>query len=379
MQAEARHILICFHDFNRGGTERIAIGMAKRWVDQGRRVTILCGMGVGGVRDTVDPRVEVVELDPPLPRSLTSRLRLGPAMAPYIERLAPDVIFLPGNFHFPLAPSLSRIHGRGALVAKISNPAVPSGIFAPVVRGLLRRYRHTVDGLAAMNSGLEREIRAISPDFNVSTLYDPVYLHGDLDTPVERVDDGRCYIVWAGRFEPQKDAGLALRTIAALNERTPAHLTMLGDGKEFDAFRAQAERLGLADIVAMPGYVPEIDPWLRGADALLVTSHFEGGPAVAVEALAHGVPVVSTDCSHFLHDVMARPEAGRIVASRDPHALAEALLAVCRVGRVAPDVVQPLIAHLRPDACADAYLAWFEAVLAQRSAFAPLQRDAGSP
>jgi hypothetical protein len=49
---KAAHILICFHDFNRGGTERIAIGMAKRWADQGRRVTILCGARMGGLEDT---------------------------------------------------------------------------------------------------------------------------------------------------------------------------------------------------------------------------------------------------------------------------------------------------------------------------------------
>jgi hypothetical protein len=34
-------------------------------------------------------------------------------------------------------------------------------------------------------------------------------------------DDGRLHVVWAGRFEPQKDAALALRTIAALNAVTP--------------------------------------------------------------------------------------------------------------------------------------------------------------
>jgi hypothetical protein len=50
MTESAQHILICFHDFNRGGTERIALGMAKRWLDQGRRVTILCGARMGAGR-----------------------------------------------------------------------------------------------------------------------------------------------------------------------------------------------------------------------------------------------------------------------------------------------------------------------------------------
>ncbi len=359
----AHHILICFHDFNRGGTERIAIGMAKRWVEQGRRVTILCGARQGGLEDTVDPRVEVVELDPPLPRGLTSRLRLGPAMAPAVARIAPDVIFLPGNFHFPLVPALAKVRGKAALVAKISNPAVPSGLVAGPVRWLFRRYRHCIDGLAAMNSGLEREIRAIAPDFNVTTLYDPVYLDAPGDTPAPPAQD-RLEIVWAGRFEPQKDVPLALRTIAALGRLTPARLTMLGEGYQRPKMQRLAAKLGLTEAqLVMTGHVPKIDPYLAGAHALFVSSVFEGGPAVAVEALAHGVPVVSTDCSHFLRDIMTIPEAGRIVPSRSPEALAQALLEVTRRPRPSPALFAPLIAHLAPDACADAYLAWFETVV----------------
>ena len=68
-------------------------------------------------------------------------------------------------------------------------------------------------------------------------------------------------------------------------------------------------------------HIPQVDdvaPYLAEADALLITSRYEGGPAVAVEALAQGVPVVSTDCSYLLHEVMTVPQAGRIVPSRDP-------------------------------------------------------------
>lgn len=363
---KAAHILICFHDFNRGGTERIAIGMAKRWVDQGRRVTILCGARTGGLEDTVDPRIEVVELNPPLPRSLTSRLRLGPAMAPYVQQIAPDVIFLPGNFHFPLVPPLARIRGRAALVAKISNPAVPSGLAGVPVRWLFRRYRHCIDGLAAMNSGLEREIRSIAPDFNVTTLYDPVYLDSTPPPPAPRTSD-RLEIVWAGRFEPQKDVPLALRTLVALNRITPARMTILGEGWQRPKMQKLAARLGLDDqTLVMKGHVPRIDPYLAGARALFVSSVFEGGPAVAVEALAHGVPVVSTDCSHFLHDIMTLPEAGRIVPSRDPQVLAAVLAEVARKPRPSPALLAPLIAHLAPDPCADAYLAWFDAMVQDR-------------
>src|SRR3954470_17923972 len=102
----AQRILICLHDFHRGGTERIALGLARDWTDAGREVTILCGSVKGGLRRALDPRVRVVRVDPPIRRGFLSRWRLARAMARRLEELKPDLIFLPGNFHALLAPDL---------------------------------------------------------------------------------------------------------------------------------------------------------------------------------------------------------------------------------------------------------------------------------
>ncbi|WP_343612201.1 glycosyltransferase [Novosphingobium sp.] len=355
--------MICFHDFSRGGTERIAIGMARFWVEAGHRVTILCGTTEGGLRATVDPRVQVVELDPPVRRGPISRLHLGKAMAPMLGKIDPDIIFLPGNFHFPLVLAFGKAKGRAKIVAKVSNPAVPSGLIGKPIRALIRRFAPAVDGIAAMNSGLARELAELAPTVSTATLYDPIYLHHDMTADGPHADDGRIHLLWAGRFEKQKDAALALRTIASLNAITPARLTMLGDGSLHQAMLRKIRQMGLSDVVATPGYVPVIDPWLRKADAFLCTSHFEGGPAVAVEALAHGVPVISTDCSHFLHDIMTIPEAGTLVPTRNPQDLAQAVIEVTRRGPPPLADLQGLIAHLEPEVCAQAYLDWFETVL----------------
>lgn len=338
--------------------------MARYWVEAGHRVTILCGTTEGGLRATVDPRVEVIELSPPIRRSPISRLKLGKAMAACLPGIDPDIIFLPGNFHFPLIIAFSKAKGRAKIVAKVSNPAVPGGLIGKPIRALIRRFAPAVDGIAAMNSGLARELAALAPSVSTATLYDPIYLHHDMSADGPHADDGRLHLVWAGRFEKQKDAVLALRVIAALNAITPARLTMLGDGSLHQATLQKIRQMGLSDVVAAPGYVPGIDPWLRRADVFLCTSHFEGGPAVAVEALAHGVPVVSTDCSHFLHDIMTIPEAGRLVPTRDPQDLASAVIEVMQSPPPPLDALQGLIAHLEPAICAQAYLDWFETVLA---------------
>lgn len=337
--------------------------MARFWIEAGHRVTILCGTTEGGLRATVDPRVEVVELDPPVRRSPISRIRLGKAMVPMLARIDPDIIFLPGNFHFPLVIPFSKGKGRAKIVAKVSNPAVPGGLIGKPVRALIRHFAPFVDGIAAMNSGLTRELQELAPSVSTATLYDPIYLHHDASADGPHADDGRLHVLWAGRFEKQKDAVLALRTIAALKTITPARLTMLGDGSLHQATLRKIRQMGLSDVVAAPGYVPGIDPWLRRADVFLCTSHFEGGPAVAVEALAHGVPVVSTDCSHFLHDIMTIPEAGTLVPTREARDLAQAVVDVARRGPPPLTELQGLIAHLEPAVCAQAYLDWFEAVL----------------
>ena len=352
----ARSIVICLHDFSRGGTERIAIGLAANWTDAGREVTILCGNEQGGLRDMVDPRVKVVAVDPPIRRSLLSRWRLGGAMARQLEKRKPDVIFLPGNFHLLLAPALAK--AGAAIVLKVSNPPLPQGQSNAIGRWLFRRWARGIDGFAALTADFAREVAELAPGKPVRLLHDPVYLHSSTARRIAPSDVSR--ILWAGRLEPQKDFALALLTLAALTRS--AHLTMLGDGSLRQEAEAMVTSLGLSDRVTLAGHVPNIDPYLADTDVLLLTSHYEGQPAVVGEALANGVPVVSTNCSSALYAMMEIPEAGKIVATRDPADLAAALAAVCDAPRPSRDVLARLVAPFEPRHCAKAYLDWFDAL-----------------
>ena len=345
----ARRILICLHDFYRGGTERIALGLARAWTDAGRDVTILCGTTEGGLRDEVDSRVPVVVLDPPVRRGLFSRFRLARAMAARLGGLQPDIIFLPGNFHALLANGLRAVT-RAPIALKISNPPVPD---VPLAGGVFRWLTRGVTGFAAMNQGLRRQVQAMLPGRNVVVLHDPVYIH---PTPIGPRTGKR--ILWIGRLERQKDPLLALDVMAAAQG---LHLTMLGEGSLRPAVEQRIKALGLKDRVTLHGHVAAIEPFLAEADALLITSRYEGGPAVAVEALGQGVPVVGTDCSFLLHDLITGPEAGRIVAACDAGQLAAALAQVLAQPS-APEKLIAMAALFEPRACAEAYLRWFDSL-----------------
>ena len=334
-------ILICLHDFHRGGTERVALMLADEWRKLGADVTILCGDQGGGLREQVPPGIKVIALDPPVPRSATSRVVMGQAVSSL--RLKPDVIFLPGNFHFFLAPYLCKAMPRAKIALKISNPPVPAGLVGRIAAPFFRRATKAVDGFAAMNAGLARQMRTLVPGRTVGTLYDPVRMGALRHAPKAKPN-----VLWIGRLEPQKDLALAL---AVMRQLPDMPFTVIGDGTERGLLTGAPVR-----------HVPQVDdvaPYLADAGALLITSRYEGGPAVAVEALAQGVPVISTDCSYLLHELLTIPEAGRIVPWRDPALLGQALRVVTDAPRPPPALLRDLTARFEPQACARAYLDWF--------------------
>lgn len=100
-----------------------------------------------------------------------------------------------------------------------------------------------------------------------------------------------------GRLSRQKGFDLLLPAFARLLATAPAaHLTIAGTGSDEAALRALARTLGIADRVALRGFVENPYPLMRAADLYVLSSRYEGFPNVALEALACGTPVVAAAC-----------------------------------------------------------------------------------
>lgn len=328
MPAKAQHILILFHDFSFGGTEVIALRLAARWLREGRRVSILCGTLDGPLWSEVPPGVHVVPLQPEIGRSALSRLHLRRTLPAAIERLRPDILFLPGNFHLILAGATRRLIHRPKVVAKISNPLAPSGnsIARRLIETAWSWCARDADWLVAMSSGLAADVRRLTGSDAVSVIHDPNVAGPIVPakvTPIRAVD--RLHMVAAGRLVAQKDFALAIRVVAELAKSRDVSLTIFGEGPERTTLERLVRQLGAEGYISLPGHAASIDAALRDADVMLVTSAYEGGPAVAVEALAQGVPVVATACSHFLTELLVDPDCGLIVDTRRPERFAGAL------------------------------------------------------
>lgn len=160
-------------------------------------------------------------------------------------------------------------------------------------------------------------------------------------------DTQRLRLVSVGRHHWVKGYEYAVQAVAmARSQGCDVTYTIVGgDQGAADAVRYAAHELGLAEVVTLAGAkpVPGVRAALARADVFLVSSVGEGVSRAALEAMAMGLPVVTTDAGG-MPEVVADGVEGLIVPRRDPRALADAIV------RLADDA--PLRAAMRERALA---------------------------
>lgn len=138
---------------------------------------------------------------------------------------------------------------------------------------------------------------------------------------------GTFELLFAGRLIREKGIFDLLEAFARMRTRDRAHLTVAGEGPEFEELQAKAAELGIARAVTMTGHlVPdELARFYARADLFVLPTYFgEGLPTVLLEAMGHGLPIVTTRLRGAA-DHLAANENAVFVEPRDPAALAAAL------------------------------------------------------
>ncbi len=365
----AHHIAIILHDFSTGGSERIAIRLANAWAAQGRRVSLFCGTEQGGARYLVSPHVSVECCSPETVRSPWSRLQVGWRLAKLVRRHRPQIVFSPGNFHLIILSVLARMsfEQRPIFLSKLSNPVRRAGLRSKLQRladAAIRMVARPVDALIAMSPALGAEARCVFGRKTIVKIDEPVLEDSSsCPTPSKTARDNNL-ILCIGRLCPQKDFLTAIQTFAAVKKPATMRMIILGEGPGRSALENEALRLGVADRIAMPGFVKDIAPYLAKARLLLMTSRYEGYPAVLVEAIAAGLPIVTTDCSLAIREIIAAPELGSVIGSRDPFDIARAIEARLRLPLPGQDLIDRQISPHRIGVSSAAYLALFDRLAA---------------
>ena len=183
------------------------------------------------------------------------------------------------------------------------------------------------DGLIAVSSGLQRRLAALGVAAErVCVLRNGVDLA--LFHPSDRVAARRALgfarptLLAVGNLVGLKRHRLMVEALVGLPE---VDLVIVGDGPERAAIEALARERRVADRVRLLGRLPQhrLPDIYGAADLLVLVSTSEGWPNVLLESMACGTPVVVSELDGIA-DIVAAPEAGRILGDTTPERLAVA-------------------------------------------------------
>jgi glycosyltransferase involved in cell wall biosynthesis len=162
------------------------------------------------------------------------------------------------------------------------------------------------------------------------------------------------------RLHPLADHTTLLEAMDRVRrERPDAVLLIAGAGEAEAHLRGLSSRLGLGSAVRFLGLVPNEDvaELQAAADLFVLSSVLEATPTVALEALASGTPVVSTDNPGGKELAGVFGDDMRVVPMREPAALADAILAFLAAPRRTREATAGLIAaRFRVAGVAERYL-----------------------
>ena len=267
---------------------------------------------------------------PPLP-SAARGLALALAAAIVARRRGWDVV---QSHERTLVQDVYRA-GEGCHRAYLEAMGEPAGrrLHHAVILGLERRvFARTPRIVAISRRGAEEIARHYAvPAARLSVVYNGVDLerfhprlrgrHREAARDEAGIPEGAFAMLFAGSGFPRKGLATAIRALAQLTD-AGGRLLVLGRG-DTAPYRRLAASLGVAGRVAWLGARPDIERWYAAADALALPTRYEPFGNVHLEALASGLPVVTSVVAGGAEVVDER--CGATVAPEDASGLAAAL------------------------------------------------------
>lgn len=204
--------------------------------------------------------------------------------------------------------------------------------FLRIKKWMLRRAYLHADLVFGNSEGVRRALIDYYglPENKVGTLHN--YLDFEwIDRLAEEsiaLAPDRFHIVSAGRLQNQKGYIYLLKAADELvNHRGRKELQMhiLGQGPLENELRDFINEKGLTDHVVLEGYQPNSCAWFSHCDLFCMPSLYEGMPNALLEAMACGVPVISTDCPSGPREILKDGEYGKLIPTANSSALADAI------------------------------------------------------
>jgi glycosyltransferase involved in cell wall biosynthesis len=315
------HILHLHSTFNLGGKESRAVRLMNAFGDRARHTIVSAMPDQLGARDAIAKGIKYEIAQNPPPLSGRPSVKRYEAIAGFMRRFdlvltynwgAIDGVMAARVFGKGLPPIVHHEDGFNADEAERLNPVrnmyrrmalpaanalvVPSNVLEKVA---LKHWRQPPARVHRIANGVATQLYAGKPD-------------AKLIPQLQKRREGEVFIGCVAGLRPVKDLPMLIRAVAGVNARFK--LVILGEGPERQNIINAAEAMAIEDQVILPGFLPEPHRYMGLFDIFALSSKSEQAPISVIEAMAAGLPVVSTRVGDI--PVMVSPENVPFLAPR---------------------------------------------------------------
>ncbi|MBR6729510.1 MAG: glycosyltransferase [Clostridia bacterium] len=307
-------IIIIVRDMSMGGSQKVAINLAE-WImtQTSSSVQILA------LQNTNQQIYDLQKID----FYVLNKEKKIRQLRAHLKKEAPDIVLTLG---VPLSvitvPACLGIKTKH-IISERNNPATFTGkkITKIISRILMHKAEgyvfQTTDARDFYGGRIAKQSKVIpNPLFNTENM------------PAQPFDGPRKKtIVSVGRLNTQKNQKMLIEAFAEIADRYPEYrLVIWGEGPEETGLKALIEKLQVSQRVILPGPSRKVLQEIYQDSVFVLPSDFEGMPNALMEALALGLPCISTDCPCGGPRALIRNmENGILVPVNDKEALKDKL------------------------------------------------------
>jgi glycosyltransferase involved in cell wall biosynthesis len=326
-------IAIFLPDLSGGGAERVMLNLAQGFADRGLEVEVVLAKARGPYLRFVPDGVRIIDLN-------ANRVRASiPKLIRYLRNRQPEVL-VSALEHANVAAVLARKFGRVPVKTVVTvhmtlshsfrhMPFWKRTLFRPLIRFAYGRADHVV----CVSRGVAEDTREILQLTQIPlVIYNPVITENFHARARERVDDewfnsiNVPVVLAVGRLTKLKDFLTLIKAFGLVRAQMPAKLIILGEGEERERIEESIRALQLEHDVFLPGFRENPYAFLNRSAVFVMSSTREALPTVLIEALALGIPIVSTDCEHGPREILDDGLLGHLVPVGDAPRMAQGIM-----------------------------------------------------
>lgn len=326
-------ILFVLYSLSAGGAERVTVNLANYWAGLGFKVTIvtLASKETDAYALSNEVRRVSLELAGISANSLIAVINNGlriRALRRLLHGEKPDVVIgMMARSNCLLA--LAGVPA-GCVAIGVEHTYPPAANLGFIWQRLRRHSYRWLDAVVSLTDQGTAWIEEHTHARHVATIANPVMYPLPRNEPFVPPDrylkPDRKTLISVGRLEVNKGFARSIRAFARIAHEFPDwQYVILGQGALRGELENLVSQLSMQDQIYLVGQAGNVGDWYTAADAYIMASLVEGFPNVLIEAMAHGLPVLSVDCLTGPREIIRHRENGMLVPQDDPEALREGL------------------------------------------------------